>query len=1233
MLPEPVTVVSTTTGSLNAIIGIVNKLQVRHKLFKDHPETLESLKTDFSEALSNFETVKKLLNQRRGAVPQDIRDVLGRQVSSLNGELCSVIPTFAELESLLSEQGSSVEQAKMSITPSSRVNDIKDNLWKVQNVVGRMSPFSQSIINSLTKGVDHPQIHFQPQHHVQKNDVLMEMDFHAKTGDHYQTFEGRLKADVLDDVATIGAVDSGEGGVGKTCALRALAQEPDIIERFPGGIYFRSLGKDARIADIIRMLSDFVDITGGKKLAADMRQQKELSTILSKAQSWFSSHTCLFIVDDIWKSNDIPRDILRKISCLTRSADRHSGNSRILYSTRDELLAADAHGSIVTFEKRDTKVAEKMLLKAAESEVWVLSDDRCKQSIKEILDLCAGLPFNLSIAGRLVHEMQLEWGGTDTTYAWNECAKMFKESTDRLLDNDEHSSNYFFALDTSLKFLDQKRPAQDLLFKAALEAFCVLKRKDVIPLSVVRRIWGTSNERAIENILKKMKALGIVSQMRNSVGSETSVGLRVHDHVHAYATYLAEKNDGIVPWYEGLIRSYETDLTLPNDNCDGLWPTQLEDDGYIIENLCRLLMVSGKHDLLGTILRSGRWITKMMSMNGVLQLQEDVDAYLDSLRHDRLENLSDVELDLRARNEEALTKLCLIAVNASPICYGSRKIAWFQLYARLKATNPRREWMDSVINELEKWAPRPWLRPVTHSIPGHYQNNTEIYSVETPMNGAVFLSDGKIASWGYRIVETGSVRIIKRTYHNSTEPITTEMKSEPFRRNEDKITSVCLSQEDIAVSGHLNGTVRVWNFQTGEQVCAPLTGHTGQVCSVSITPDGSRVVSGSDDGSVIVWDVQRGEQVRELTGHTKRVSCVSITPNGSRVVSGSFDDSVIVWDVERGQQVCAPITGHTCPVDSVAITTDGSRVVSGSDDGSVIVWDVDRGEQACSPLIRHSNLVSCVSITPDGSRVASGSYDGSVIVWDVEQGEQIEVLTRHKGWVLSVEIKPDGSRVLSGSDDAMVIEWKVERDEQVGTTLHNKEQSMSSLLSAHTKTVSSVVEESRVAKVSNVVEVSSVASTTDGTRIVSASYDGSVIVWDVERGEQVCAPLVGHSKLVDRVAITSDGTQIVSQSEDGLVIVWDVESGTQARSMRSGRNVLDLFKDVEAEICHEGTVKNDKQQFYSNDNTIGVHWTGGKSEVLASFESFIVDFAVTSDGKCVAAVLCNQSVAFLRLED
>jgi hypothetical protein len=66
----------------------------------------------------------------------------------------------------------------------------------------------------------------------------------------------------------------------------------------------------------------------------------------------------------------------------------------------------------------------------------------------------------------------------------------------------------------------------------------------------------------------------------------------------------------------------------------------------------------------------------------------------------------------------------------------------------------------------------------------------------------------------------------------------------------------------------------------------------------------------------------------------------------------------------------------------------------------------------------------------------------------------------------------------------------------------------------------------------------SAAYSPDGRRIVSASYDGTIKIWDAEGGALLRA-LTGHTDIVRSVAYSPDGKRIVSASYDNTIKIWD----------------------------------------------------------------------------------------------
>jgi WD40 repeat protein len=79
--------------------------------------------------------------------------------------------------------------------------------------------------------------------------------------------------------------------------------------------------------------------------------------------------------------------------------------------------------------------------------------------------------------------------------------------------------------------------------------------------------------------------------------------------------------------------------------------------------------------------------------------------------------------------------------------------------------------------------------------------------------------------------------------------------------------------------------------QRARTTAATLTGHTGDVCSVAVLPDGRRAISGAEDKTIRLWDLETGSELHRFDGHENWVNSVAV-PDGRRALSSSADMSL-----------------------------------------------------------------------------------------------------------------------------------------------------------------------------------------------------------------------------------------------------------------------------------------------------------------------------------------------------
>ena len=91
--------------------------------------------------------------------------------------------------------------------------------------------------------------------------------------------------------------------------------------------------------------------------------------------------------------------------------------------------------------------------------------------------------------------------------------------------------------------------------------------------------------------------------------------------------------------------------------------------------------------------------------------------------------------------------------------------------------------------------------------------------------------------------------------------------------------------------------------------------------------------------------------------------------------------------------------------------------------------------------------------------------------------------------------------------------------------------------------------------------------------IASASYDGTIRVWNVSQEEVVRTVLRGHTISVMCVALNEDGSRVASRSFDGTVRIWnvpDAKDEVSAVEKKEDRTASALCTSVDRKIVVAG---------------------------------------------------------------
>lgn len=341
------------------------------------------------------------------------------------------------------------------------------------------------------------------------------------------------------------------------------------------------------------------------------------------------------------------------------------------------------------------------------------------------------------------------------------------------------------------------------------------------------------------------------------------------------------------------------------------------------------------------------------------------------------------------------------------------------------------------------------------------------------------------------------------------------------------------------------------------------------------TANGKSLLVACDNNETLIFDVATGRKKGALTGflnqrdkgglnydlnsywegyiarYLRLKNQVLLSRDNKTLLKGKFGSKVKRWDIASGKTEMEYV-GHQKAAVCYQYSKDGKRLLTGGGDGTIILWDVATGD-TLRTIKSYREPIFDVRFNSDETQILSSSWEKNAKIHDVATGKRLHLFEFEQGSAYQVQFSRNELYLFTATLKGDNTEANVLQMREIDT------QKIVRTFEGHTETISSL-------------QVSQ-----DGKKLLTASWDGTIRLWDVSTG-LADKKFVGHVGAVHTAIFCNQERNMFTAGADRVIRYWDVATGKVLKSYEGHSaevTSLQLTTDEKMLISHslDGTTK------------------------------------------------------------
>ncbi|KAL4472028.1 hypothetical protein ABPG72_007077 [Tetrahymena utriculariae] len=375
-----------------------------------------------------------------------------------------------------------------------------------------------------------------------------------------------------------------------------------------------------------------------------------------------------------------------------------------------------------------------------------------------------------------------------------------------------------------------------------------------------------------------------------------------------------------------------------------------------------------------------------------------------------------------------------------------------------------------------------------------------------------------------------------------------------------------ISQDSTYLAAALeNKQVKIWNTEKGFNCIKTLSQLTEEIIDIQFSFNCKYLCIQLKQNKIYLYSIQKNfELIHQIHESLELISKIYFSHNSQYLILLNNKSKFLLYDSDEGFKKM--LQCEVEPADIVVSSFDCQYFAFSYLNTCKILCIDKEVLQVCS-LQKHQKNISLMTFSKDNMYFATASLENQIYIWNIKQNFSLlfQIIPHNK--VLSLmQFSSNSEYFITTSRDQTCKIWDIQKGCSLSLQLNiDNSQIYSAIDFTYDKKYLALASNNIICynlqgiqlpllyqqianKKGHTHSINSLSYSSDGSFLVTGSWDKSFKIWDAKQGFELLKTIKQHSDPINCVDFSKDGKYLISASIDKTCKIWDLKDNFKLKA-------------------------------------------------------------------------------------